>query len=424
MQRFLRPKFLVPVNDRLWAVDELQPVAAVLDPVEARLERVVSYPELPAPPVTFAPWFDGWRVLGSSAGLWVQPSRDGPVTLINEGGLVHASYSAGTRLQQATTAGAWCAPQFVAQSVPDATTTSPQRPLRPTRLLLIRPDGTPLTLAVDRPVHELRADVDGVYASVYEGQKWIRLSSADTSVRVDEQANVTPPASPARLCNGTSGPGSPWHTPPFNGDGGPLAGGMRWEFGWDRQRRGEQLAVATGHDPNTNDEQQRVELGSGRVLAVAPIGICLWIAVRRSRWFSPSVRGSVELSSIDARDGSLTTLMPADTVDITEGCWPLPLEPVDADSYAEYQRNNFEGLAASGMTDCRTELVGAWPETEVRISFSHTRFPGLRLVRTVLIFDELGRQRLPYDASIRLVEDLDTGNLPSVNEAVNGVLYV
>src|SRR6266700_1040459 len=118
MQRFVRPGFLAPVGDRLWIVDQFWPVAAVLDPVAGEIVRLVSYSELPPPLPSFARWFFGWRALGTSAGLWIQPYPTAPVALINESGLVHANYSSGTRLQVATAAGAWCAAYLPEVSTP------------------------------------------------------------------------------------------------------------------------------------------------------------------------------------------------------------------------------------------------------------------------------------------------------------------
>lgn len=440
-------------------MDEFQPVAAVLDPLGGTVERVVSYRELPAPPVTFASWYEGLRVLGTDAGIWVQPFPGGPIGLLTGTGLAHVSHGAGTRLQVVTESGAWCAPLPRGQDIADTAKTRPKLPLNPTELLHIRPDGTVARPVVDRPVRTLRAGADGVYALldvepwtrhhlgadhwdlVYE-QKWIRLAPPETArpmYRADDLPATAEPAMPARRTAGLLGAGSPWHAPPHEGNRGLPAGGLRWAFGWDRdgqRHRGKRQAVATGHDPGDNTEYHRVSLGAGMVDAAAVAEPYLWVAIRRRAGSPPYSGGPVELSRIDTRDGSTETLVPADSVDITAHCWPLPEKPADADSYAEYQRGQFDGLdaywrpqsggplrpLAEGLGDCRSELVGTWPDTAVRISFTLERLPGVRLIRTIPIFDELGRQFPPEHAEIHLMEDLDTRAVPPVTDAVDGLL--
>jgi hypothetical protein len=464
MPRFLRPGFLAPVGEQIWAVDEFQPVAAVLDSQAGRIEQLVSYAaELPAPPVTEEdPWYAGWRVLDTSAGIWVQPFSGGPIALITTGGLAHAGHSAGTRLQAATEAGVWAAPHPPEQDIAELPATPPKLPLNPTELCHIRPDGTIMRPRVDRPVRELRAGPGGAYVRVdiepwsrhdlggsghwdlaYE-QKWILLApptADDETYPVEEQPAASPPGLPAWLGGGFLGVGSPWHEPPDSLNPGVPAGGLRWVLGWDQQQfehSGEREILATGHHPVSNTEHRRVMLGAGEVLAAAPAKPYLWAAIRRGRPFSPQREQPVELTRIDTRTNHIETPVPADSVEITDRRWPRPPKPVEADSYAEYQRRQFDNLdtywqpvdggppkpLATGMRDCRSELAGTWPETVVRISFTHEHFPGLRLVRTLPIFDELGRQDPPEYADINLMEDLDTGELPPTSDAADGILQI
>lgn len=159
MRRYLRPGFVLPVGDRLWAVDEFQPVAAVLDPGSAAVERTVSWPQLPAPPVTNNR-SDGWRILGAEAGLWVQPYQAGPVALIGTGGLVRADYVADRRLCGATPAGAWCGPRSRNRR------RLVERPPEPEEILCLTPEGSIRTVTVDRPVGQLCTAAGGVYVRV------------------------------------------------------------------------------------------------------------------------------------------------------------------------------------------------------------------------------------------------------------------
>jgi hypothetical protein len=370
--RFLRPGFLVPVGDRLWVVDEFQPVAAVLDPGGGVVEQLVSWPELPPPPVTLTPWHDGWRVLGSPAGLWVQPFLGGPVALIGIQGLRRAFYSAGLRLGGVTDAGAWCGPQRRNRR---------EHLRQPEDILLLSTEGD------------------------------TRPSTEDQLV---EQAPVHHP----------DGPASPWHHPPAQDTGAPRSGGLRWAVGWARDTGGphhsERVVIATGHDPVDGGERRRIRFGAGRVRAFVAGADHLWVALRR-----PHQSGSVELSRVDTHVGGVETVLPAESIDITEHCWPRAPEPVDAEAYADYQRRGFEGLAPEGdLYGCRAELVGDWPDTTVELHCVHTRYPGLDLVRVLPLYDELGRQTPPEQAAHHLLETFGTGQLPSASAAVDGILHI
>ncbi|GAA2851808.1 hypothetical protein Acy02nite_35490 [Actinoplanes cyaneus] len=66
--RTLRPLHLFTDGDVIWAVDEFQPVAALLDASTGTLRDLVSWPRLPPPPT-----IETWQVLGCGRDLWVQP---------------------------------------------------------------------------------------------------------------------------------------------------------------------------------------------------------------------------------------------------------------------------------------------------------------------------------------------------------------
>ena len=447
MSRGLRPGFLVPSGERLWAVDWFQPVAAVLDPASGTVERVVSWPELPPPDAVRA------RVFGSDSGVWVQPCAGGPVALIGSEGLVRAGYSAGLRLAGVTEAGAWCGP---------SPNRSPrrlvQRPPEPEDVLCIQPDGTARRVTVDRPVGELRTTSEGLYVRVDAdpwnpgrledaGHEpvWLHLpadaSPPERLTRADH-GDADPPPRPAPMLPGNPGPGG-WHFPAeVPGREDAVAGGLRWVVGWADGHRTDPPVLATGHDPSSGDERQRVLLGNGQAVALAAWGDFLWVALRRTRRKIPDRDAAVELLRVDARTGQARTVLPAESLDIAEHCRPLPPEPVDADSYAEYQRSSFDGLASyaaelrrapsteaghaygEGLTSCRAELAGHWPGTAIRLRCTHSRFPGLELVRVLPLFDELGRQSFPENAAAALLEDLETGAIPPADRAENGVLHI
>lgn len=155
----------------------------------------------------------------------------------------------------------------------------------------------------------------------------------------------------------------------------------------------------------------------------------VWVALRRARWVSPYVSGPVELLRLAPVNSQSETVLAADSLEITEHCWPRSAKPVEADSYARHQLEAFEGLRIAGVGEVSAELIGAWPHTAIRVSFTHMRRPGLRLVRMVPLFDELGRLRPPEQASFHLVEALDenwggASTLPPASEAVDGILQV
>lgn len=446
MRRHLQPGFVLPVGDRLWAVDEFQPVAAVLDPGSGTVQRTVRWPQLPPPPVTNNR-SDGWRILGADAGLWVQPYPAGPVALIGMDGLVRADYVAGRRLCGVTPAGAWCGPQ------PRNRHKLAKRPPKSEEILCLTPEGILRAVTVDRPVGQLCTAAGGIYVRVRAdpterpgslppmgkpdpGETWLHLP-AETPLPErltrTEHGDAEPPSKPDGF-----GPGSPWHSPAgIPGPDAEEAGGLRWKVGCDLERPDTFPVIATGHDRDDGSEHRRVELDSGRVLARTGWGEDLWIAIRRVRPEIPDRHAAVELLRVHAPTGQVGTVLPAESVEITEQCWPLPPKPPDADSYAEYQRRKLDTAlpptspnsetpreGADGLRSCRAELAGSWPDTTIHLRCTHTEYPGLELVRVLGLFDELGRQHPPEYAEVHLQEAFDTGTLPAISKARHGLLYI
>ena len=79
---------------------------------------------------------------------------------------------------------------------------------------------------------------------------------------------------------------------------------------------------------------------------------------------------------------------------------------------------------AAGMSDIHAELDGTWPDLAVAVSFRHPWFADGRLRRRIRLFDELGRPVDREYCDITLMEDLETGHLPPVKEAVAGILTI
>ncbi len=161
--RTLRPLHLFTDGEVLWAVDEFQPVAALLDAAGGALRGLVSWPRLPPP----AP-DESWQVLSAGPDLWVQPGTGAPVARIGPAGLLAAGYSAGRRLVAAESRGAWCAgPHPVPQLV-----TGPEfdpGPLPHDVVIVVGPDGEVRRIGVDRPVVDVHVTEDGVYLEVEDG---------------------------------------------------------------------------------------------------------------------------------------------------------------------------------------------------------------------------------------------------------------
>jgi hypothetical protein len=64
--------------------------------------------------------------------------------------------------------------------------------------------------------------------------------------------------------------------------------------------------------------------------------------------------------------------------------------------------------------DAETLEVRAWPDTELVLTSDHPELPGVRLRRSVPLFDELGRRAPPEyaDVHLHLWEHLATQPLP------------
>ena len=109
------------LDSGLWAVDEFQPVAAVLDPRSGEVRDVVGWPDLP-PPSVGAQWPDP-TVTGGGDRLWVQYDRAGAVLSVGRDGPGAAVWTDGLGLGVAGPGEVWCVPSPPVQQLvtdPDA----------------------------------------------------------------------------------------------------------------------------------------------------------------------------------------------------------------------------------------------------------------------------------------------------------------
>lgn len=79
---------------------------------------------------------------------------------------------------------------------------------------------------------------------------------------------------------------------------------------------------------------------------------------------------------------------------------------------------------ADGMTEAWVEVIGVWPETRVEVSFRHPHYARGRLRRTLRVFDDAGRVTPTQYAGVHLMEDVETGALPPVSRARDGILDI
>src|SRR4051794_6836020 len=170
--RFLRPAILQLVAGELWAVDVLQPVAAVLDPASGAVRRLLSWP--PLPPAAERRWQGEWRALSDGAALWVQAAPGPAARVLPDGTVTVATVRTtadpqGSRLAAAGPAGAWLVPGPPLQDI----TTDPTAPPPDggwTPLLLAAPDGTVRVVVVEHPVLDVVGTPDGTVLAVDTGR--------------------------------------------------------------------------------------------------------------------------------------------------------------------------------------------------------------------------------------------------------------
>lgn len=430
-------------------IDEFQPVAALLDRRTGNVRQLVSWPEAQIPRF-------GWRPAGDRDGLWLQPNPTGPLLLIGPSGIARATYLNQLELTAAGPGGAWCIPTPPMQDLADRQDVPPRqgRP-RDTHVRIVTADGNSQSVTVQGRIDRTVAARDALYLRVQtlpwqrvplggSGPSW-ELTCATHWLRVPFDEPV--PAEITLADHAVSAPGRPVNNPgPVGGvnwhDGanairhGPALADSVWTWGWDksstRHDRWGRTSVVSGYDSETGVLRRRIELGVGAIVAGVVDGQWLWLAISR-RSSSVPFNYPVSVLRVDPRTGEKRTVLAPDAVDITGRGWPAVARPLDAVSYERCWLENVKNYCAMwigqvqptpGMSDSVVELVRDWPDTVIRVSFRHGRYPGIGLVRSIALYDELGRPAPPGDAGVYLMEDVESGLAGPGSAAVNGILEI
>ncbi|PRY18368.1 hypothetical protein [Kineococcus rhizosphaerae] len=450
--RALRPTRLLSLDSGLWALDETQPVAAVLDRRTGRVERVVSWPEVPAEPVP-APWPPP-RLLPDGPAFWTHPHGEAPLVRIGPGGVELAVWTHGLRLAAVGPDGVWCVPPPPPQDVVRSADGRPSWGLHPAQLLHVAPGGQPRRTTVDAPVRAAQAEESGFFLAL-DAEPWhLEPLGADLHEVVwstrwfrvpwhapigDELRDVAEPVAHGPEPRTEDGRGTHSWLDPWNAGAdrhGVRLEGARWGFGW----RADAAAAAAGRlvvltHTSDGEPSRRVDLGRGTTTSAALVGRGgserLVVAVRRDE--PGLLRPPVDLLTVQ-RSGDVTPLLRGGSVDVAEHVRPLAPRPLEAGSYVrqvlaangrlgEFWRTD-EGFSPliEGMSAARARLVGDWPDTVLEWTFEHPDRPGVRLRRRTRLFDELGRITPPDTAAVEAVEDFQTGQVPAVEAAVGGFL--
>ncbi|WP_432482919.1 hypothetical protein [Kineococcus esterisolvens] len=446
--RFLRPGWLIELDSGLWAVDTSQPVAAVLDPRDGRVRRVVSWPAVPPPAVHARP-----VVLGDGTSLWVQQESGGPVVRIGTDGIAAAGWVGGPtdhaarqRLAACGPGVAWCAtPAPEAEYVRRGE--QPRTFLGFGQLRRVDADGRVLTVAMDRGVQALHASPQGLLvAAVGDGYGLRRWDETQDRVNRDTRWYLLPwQEEPPRSLTDEHALPQGFEPPPADDPSslfsqdlrgyGPIARGATLE--WFTQPSEHPPAAGrswTRPVVSARDTSQQVlaswDLGDGWIEAVSACGTRLVAAVaRRPRTWTPrTAQHPVDVIALDASDRSRTDLLPAGSLDVSEHCRPLQLRPLEADSYAQQMLQEVQERAGRwqqvGARDVEHRLTGSWPDTVLELTLTVPERPGVRLRRRVPLFDELGRILGPQYPDAHLVDQYEAQMLPPVDQARDGFLDV
>ena len=443
--RSLRPGLLVAVGARVWVVDRTQPVALVLDAVGAERVALVGWSRLPAGPSP-----ERRVVLPGHDALWVQ-QHGGPVVRVDERGNLTGHYVSDAVLGAVSAHGAWCAPEPRSQDLAAASDAPPSDPRSSTQLRLARASRPTRTVHVDAPVRSLRG-VDGDLFVEVETGAWTRRSlgtptswdlEVDTSwLRLTADEDDVPAVLSA--ADHACGPPPPadaqawWHRLPRRRDlvegedGEPVRPHARtadldWFAGVDPELAAQPAQVfAVAYEAGTTRERWRVPLGVGAVTSIVASHEQLWVTVEQPPNGPYRPTGPAGVVRVDAATGRSETVVGPGSVDIATLAWPLGQPPVDDADYTAFWRHQLESLDAywtdqdghvgplsEGLSGTRVDVVGAWPDTALHVTFDWTRRPESRLRRTVALYDDLGRPEEPLYADIHIMEDLDTGHVPA-----------
>lgn len=424
MPRVLRPHALLAGADAIWLVDEVQPVAARLDPVDGGLLGLVDWRGLEPPGRPQRP------VACDRTRLWVQWGER--LVCVDADGVRCTAEVPGLELLAAGGPGAWLVgPRYAETGDPHHGVPAP--PLPPGVLALVTPDGELRRIAVDRLPVDARADATALRLRVYlQPPTAVRVGEGSYGFDYHEAVYRLPyPALAGDRVSVTE-----YEPAAFEPEPPHLSWLSPDEPGWEvdgRTWRVGRLGDGFGHDREIvaavyaadGTQVRRVPLGRGHVLVGLPAHGRLWFLLLRRE---PGGARRREVVALDPSSHTVTTVVACDGIDVSAHRLPLPAAPPpQARPHAESRLAWFAEVWRDGfadMTDVDVALVGRWPDTAVEVTFGHHLFPGGRLRRRVALFDELGRPADVEYSDIGLMEDLDTADLPPVSEAVDGVLHI
>ena len=431
-RRLLRPRCIRSAADRLWVIDENQPVAALLEPTSGKIDRIVSWPEIPSPSPALT-------IASHADRVWLQYRGTDVLACVTADGVHHAEYLEGTHLLTAGSSGAWCFRPT--RTHDDVARTADEPPLLRPRsrppLLLAHPGGgtSPINIdgvlaAADFDDQSVRLGIEHApWSRTYretptpagyvlrQSKSWIHLplNTETTHVGLDDH--------PRSRADGT------WYTSEYaditynelHRRKRAIGDGVRWHWGTTDRHSGVLLVKAFRDGSST--PVREIALTGDQVYEGTAHGDRLWLLVRSADRGGLG-RQLVRLS-IDTAETQLETAI--DDLDITAYCRAVAPEPPDHASYVRYCIRRLDGRRFSKrMHDVRAEFIGDWPHGRLHISFTHDDYEGLTLVSRLKLYDEQG-QRLDdvtRYAPTELMEQADTRAYPNRSNATDGVLYV
>ncbi|WP_369054900.1 hypothetical protein [Kineococcus terrestris] len=465
--RTLRPGRLFTTTAGVWVLDEVQPVAAVLDPADGGLRRLVSWTRLPPPPPGRAA-----VVRADDEALWVQNDPRGPLLRVPVEEPGTAVWAGGLTLSVAAGSSAWCTSVPPAQEIVHGAGAAPVGWAGMGTLLRADADGRVQRVVTDHPLRGLRTGAEAVWAQldvepwslrelgagaheVVWSSRWVPLPRTGD---LPEQVNAEDgqEAVPDDTVLEHVGDGF-WHgyafDPRSSVDSGTAVRAGRWTWRTGRY-------VSEGDDPDSGRRVVAaafptpggVGAGGAGGAGAGAAGLIDLAGDARSRVVAATAAGDrlvvvvaddqapSRVLAVDATTRSVQPWPignePGGELDITAACWPLHPRPMDADSYTRQVLQDWSRLEdywhgpagtqplAAGMSAVQVRLVGPWPTTRLECTFAFAPYRGLRLRRRLALFDELGAIAVPEHAQIHLMEDLDTRHLPPLQDAVDGVLDI
>ncbi|WP_328291590.1 hypothetical protein OG218_02320 [Kineococcus sp. NBC_00420] len=473
---------MIVTTSGVWVLDEFQPVAAVLDPDTGALRRLVSWAQLPPP----SPGEDV-VVCADGDGLWIQHARLGPLVRVDLDGISTTAWTDGLVLSAAGAGSAWCTSPLPRAEMVHGAEAEAEPAVFPSgavvaRVARVDRDGRVQKVFTDAPVSAVLTSEEALWVQldvapwsllnhdpqtheVVWSSRWFPLAwSGDLPDRVDAAGGQS--EQPAAAATSLGGEGR-WYGYFYDPEAdldrdseqvvvskGEAGAGLVWRVGWEASGEDEpaQGSIAAAFETTAiTDAQGSVEalqvfqLGVEGIRAVAAVGEHLLVVtngvppagesariedLHRREFLAPCVvvlRAGVE---------QVQVWLASNDVDISDLCWPLLPRPLDADSYAQQVLARWQRMdrfwpgrdgwhpLVYGLSGSRARLVGDWPGTQVEFTFDYASRPGVRLRRSIALFDEVGAFASREHADIKLAYDLDNERLPPVEDARDGYLDV